>query len=393
MRIGIDASNIREGGGLTHIAEVLRAAEPHRHGVSRVIFWAGAKTLERIHDRPWLEKVHQPLLDRSLPLRRLWQRFLLEKLARQKGCDLLFCPGGSYTGSFRPFVAMSQNLLPFDWSEARRYGMSLKLLKLMMIRRSQASAFREANSLIYLSAHAAQTIRAATGSNRPYAVIPHGIGRDFFAPPRPQRKIENCSNADPFRILYVSTITVFKHHDCVAEAVVRLRREGIPATLDIVGPAYRPSMKRLQRLLGKADPGGMFIRCLGEIPHSSLATVYRRSELFVYASSCENMPNILLEAMASGLPIACSNRGPMPEMLRDAGVYFDPESSGQVTAALRKLILNRARRKECSALAYRYAGAFSWDRCANDILAFLAGSAAGEAQTSTASPSRIPKPS
>ena len=57
-------------------------------------------------------------------------------------------------------------------------------------------------------------------------------------------------------------------------------------------------------------------------PHA----VLKRAHLFVFASSCENMPNTLVEAMASGLPIACSDRGPMPEILRDGGTYFDPEN-------------------------------------------------------------------
>ena len=332
------------------------------------------QTLERIQDRPWLEKVHQPLLDRSLPLRRLWQRLLLKNLAQQKGCDLLFCPGGSYTGSFRPFAAMSQNMLPFEWSEARRYGISPMLLRLIMVRSSQVSAFKAANSVIYLSWYAARTIMAATGLNKPYAVIPHGINRNFFAPPRPPRRIDSCSSAHPFRILYVSTITVFKHQMCVVKAVARLRREGIPVTLDLVGPPYRPYMNRLKRLLGEVDPSGMFIRCLGEIPHSMLPTVYRRSELFVFASSCENMPNILLEAMASGLPIACSNRGPMPEMLGEAGLYFDPEFPEQIARAMRELVLDRARRRECSDLAYRRAGQFEWERCARDLFSFLSRS-------------------
>ena len=50
------------------------------------------------------------------------------------------------------------------------------------------------------------------------------------------------------------------------------------------------------------------------------------------------MPNILLEGMESGLPIACSNRNPMPEALGDAGVYFDPEIVDDIARALRELI-------------------------------------------------------
>ena len=44
-----------------------------------------------------------------------------------------------------------------------------------------------------------------------------------------------------------------------------------------------------------------------------------KSNIFIFASSCENMPITLIEGMASGLPIACSDRGPMPEVLQDGG--------------------------------------------------------------------------
>ncbi len=121
MHLGIDASNIRIGGGVTHLVEVLRAVEPSEHGIARITVWGGVNTLKRIEGRPWLFKIHEPLLDRPLPVRQCWQRFALQKLARLNGSDLLFCPGGSYAGSFRPFVAMSQNMQPFEWLEAQQF--------------------------------------------------------------------------------------------------------------------------------------------------------------------------------------------------------------------------------------------------------------------------------
>ena len=42
--------------------------------------------------------------------------------------------------------------------------------------------------------------------------------------------------------------------------------------------------------------------------------------------------------MASGIPIACSNRGPMPEILRDGGIYFDPENVDSIKDALELMI-------------------------------------------------------
>ncbi len=139
-------------------------------------------------------------------------------------------------------------------------------------------------------------------------------------------------------------------------------------------------MERLNEVLSGLDPEGEFIHCAGEVPHRELPHIYRQADLFVYASSCENMPNILLEAMASGLPIACSNCGPMPEVLRDAGLYFNPESHEQIAAAMKELVTDPIKRAESAALAYEYANQYSWKRCAHDIFSFLADVAAGEAE-------------
>ena len=83
------------------------------------------------------------------------------------------------------------------------------------------------------------------------------------------------------------------------------------------------------------------------------------------------MPNILLEGMASGLPMACSHRGPMPEMLGEAGVYFDPESPDEIAAALRPLIADPDLRTRCAEGAYAKAQTYSWERCAQETFAFL----------------------
>ena len=64
----------------------------------------------------------------------------------------------------------------------------------------------------------------------------------------------------------------------------------------------------------------------------------KNSDLFVFASSCENMPNTLLEAMSTGLPIACSFRGPMIEVLKDGGLYFNPEEPSSIEFAISELI-------------------------------------------------------
>ena len=73
--VGIDASNLRNGGGLTHLTELLSQNTPVVGTIKKVIIWSGKKTFDLLEDRPWISKCLQPELDRSWFSRIYWQRF------------------------------------------------------------------------------------------------------------------------------------------------------------------------------------------------------------------------------------------------------------------------------------------------------------------------------
>jgi len=83
------------------------------------------------------------------------------------------------------------------------------------------------------------------------------------------------------------------------------------------------------------------------------------------------MPNILLETMASGLPIVCSNKGPMLEMLGESGVYFNPERPEEIADALLTLIKSDQLRAELAVSSYTRAQKYTWQRCANETFEFI----------------------
>jgi glycosyltransferase involved in cell wall biosynthesis len=309
-----------------------------------------------------------------LPFRQYWQHFKLSALARDAGCNLLFAPGSVHTGNFRPLVAISRNMLPFEWEEARRYGISWQLLRHAILRRFQSQTFRRADGLIFLTEYARNGVmKALKCIDGASVIIPHGVDARFIHPARAQRDIGQYSRQHPFRILYVSAVDVYKHQWQVAEAVSQLWNAGLPVRLDLVGPpTFPPALRRLKGSLDRQKAGDNPIHYHGPIPHADLPTWYQQADLFVFASSCENMPNTLLEAMASALPIACSSRGPMPEILGDAGVYFDPEQPQEIAGAITSLIDSPSLRDEKAKLAQRYVEAFSWPRCADETFLFLA---------------------
>lgn len=377
MILGIDASNIRAGGGITHLVEMLRAANPSAHGFSKVVTWGGRDTLEKLEHRPWLSKVYVPRLDGGLPARAFWQRYELSKAARKANCSLLLIPGGAYTGDFEPVVVMSRNLLPFEWREMWRYKLSQTLLRCLILRFVQGRSFKRAALTIFLTEYARQTVmRAVRRARGESTIVPHGVEQAFFAPPKPQQPITDYSAAKPYRIVYVSIIDVYKHQWQVVEALAQLRAEGFPVSLELVGPYYRPSLRRLMRAIKLFDPACAWVSYRGRVPHSDLAAIYGSADMIVFASSCENMPNILLESMAAGVPIACSSRGPMPEVLGDGGVYFDPESPQTIAAAIRALLLSPEERGHFAQRALARAKTFSWARCSTETFTVLRSIAA-----------------
>ncbi len=385
MIVGIDASNIRTGGGVTHLVELLKSADPSAHGFSQVIIWNGQATLPQFEDRPWLVKCHEPLLDRSLPYRIFWQHFRLSKLARKAGCDILLVPGGSYAGDFCPIVTMSQNLLPFEWGELRRYGWSFTSFRLMFLRWTQSRTFRRAEGLIFLTQYARDVVMSLikTTAGRT-TIIPHGVNDSFARPPREQRPIFQFSVDRPFRILYVSIIDTYKHQWHVADAVAQLRAGGLPVELNLVGPAYPPALARLRKTLDRVDPGREFVKYSGNIAPAELHALYGKANLFLFASSCETFGQILTEAMFAGLPIACSNRSAPPELLGDAGVYFDPENPDDIVRALRKMIDSPNLRARLAKASFVRAKAFTWQRCADLTFGFLAEVARAQSTRSLA---------
>ena len=179
--IGIDATNIRQGGGITHLSQLLAHADPKKSNFDKVIVWSSNNTLDQIPVRPWLIKRTHSLLEGNLLYRTLWQIFFLKKSLKRSHCDLLFIPGGFYTLRFKPTIIMNQNLLPFEYTEIARYKFSLMTAKLIILRLIQKYSFKKADAIIFLSKYSKKTVeKLLPNSDSKAIIIPHGIEKKFF---------------------------------------------------------------------------------------------------------------------------------------------------------------------------------------------------------------------
>jgi len=124
-------------------------------------------------------------------------------------------------------------------------------------------------------------------------------------------------------------------------------------------------------MIVKLDPSNEYIKYSGAVDYDSIHDIYSSSDIAIFASSCETFGMILTEAMAAGLPIACSNRSSMPELLGSSGVYFDPLDIDDMEKTLDTLIYSKDLRNKLSHSAYQQAKKFSWSRCSDDTFEFL----------------------
>jgi glycosyltransferase involved in cell wall biosynthesis len=365
----IDASNCRDGGGVTHLSNILPFLETDWEiGPVKILCGSEQRGIfHKISPNALFPEIKE--LDDVKWRRLIWQRYGLPKLIEgDSNPGILFVPGGLNPCILPPnagSVVMYQNSLPFDARESLRYGLSRALLRLVALRLGQFSSFKKADGVIFLSQFAQRTIsRLFPAVTEKSMIIPHGIVDFFRCPPK-------VKSSQPMKLLYVSTVDMYKHQWQVVKALRILVDRGYKDLhLDLIGGAYPPALKNLKRTIGKLAISDN-VSIIGKVPYEELPQLYRDADIFVYASSCENLPNILLEAMASGLPMACSNREPMPEVAQDAALYFDPEQPDAIASAIEKLLLDPALRQCLSKKAFDLAGEYSWEQCGHKTAAFL----------------------
>ena len=267
---------------------------------------------------------------------------------------------------------MSQNMLPFEKERAALFGKgSWMHLKMILLRVIQGYSFTRANGVIFLTNYAETVIRKALGNRIGLTTqIAHGVEKRFFCHPR-NRKVSQKKNNNPFRILYVSSIFPYKHQLEVIQAIADLRASGLNLELSLVGSGNNTYEQRVKTKIRQLDPKGDYLSFLGGIAFDEIHHCYMSSDAFVFASSCENLPNILIEAMASGMPIICSSLGPMPEVLGEQGLYFDPFEPETLKSGIKKIYFDSDLCNKLSQEAFEKSKSYSWETCSNKTFSFL----------------------
>lgn len=375
MRVGIDATNAGSGGGINHMREIilnLDIASQNFPQISHIVVYGPLKFLNQLPTHKLLHKKSHPDLNKNIFRKIHYQLFAFDK-ELQENCDILLSLTGDYIGGFRPIVGMSRNMLLYDRTIWKHIGNIREVLRFYLIYHKQKKSFQNSNGIIFISKYAKNIVTKSFDiSSQHKTVIHHGISSTFISKLITQKDISTYTFDKPFRFIYVSTIHVYKHQWNVIDAINILRKKGYPVELQLIGGIiFKPAGKRLLQKIQQVDSKQEFINYLGHVKHKKIIELQSACDGIIFASSCENMPNTLIEAMASGLPVLCSRKQPMPEFLRNGGFYFNPYDVNSLVLKAEKYLQNPKLREKHINNSLIEIKKYSWQKTTQETFKFL----------------------
>ena len=169
-----------------------------------------------------------------------------------------------------------------------------------------------------------------------------------------QAAVDGVENGE-LRLLYVGRISREKDLDLLADAYRRLRKEGLPVRLFVVG--HGP----YSEALAKSLPDAFFT---GYLRGTELATAYASADIFVFPSTTDTFGNVILEAQASGLPVVVSDSGGPKELVthKANGLITRSHNVEDFTGAIRALVTDQTQRERMANSARDSVTDRSWPR-------------------------------
>jgi glycosyltransferase involved in cell wall biosynthesis len=367
LRIGINALYMIPGGvGGTEIylrallAALDRIAAPHRF----IVFVNAETDAALAPASARFEVIHTGVRAKNRPWRLAWEQLELPGKLRRQKIDVLLNPGFT-----TPVLAPCSTVTVFHDLQHTRHPEYFRWFDLPFWR-----------VFLYASAHRSSLIIAVSEATRQdfiahYKVDPsrvrmvhHGVEPEFFGirerfpEKRGQRYILTVSTSHPhknFRRLLLSYAEYAEKRPDVNLVIAGLR-----------GFDSDP----IDRLITELRLGEK-VRCTGWIPREELYALFGGAEAFIFPTTFEGFGMTLLEGLAAGLPVACSDIEPVKTLAGNAALIFDPLSTEEITNALVRITEDQTLRCALREAGPRRAREFNWDEAARLTLKVLTDAA------------------
>jgi glycosyltransferase involved in cell wall biosynthesis len=365
LRVGLNLVFLaeRNAGAGTYASELVPALLAVTHELTLTAF-VSRDAPTALRSAPWsdeVEWVEVPVTTKT-PLHLAAQATVLPVAARRKRLDVLHSPANGGP-PITPGVARVVTLLDLIWLHQReQWDTPAAMRKLAFLARISA---RSAHRVITISNSARDDLVAnfdLPQEKIDVARLGVRVPQPVAAPPDLRERLQ--LGGDPI-VLCVAQKRPYKNLGVLIRAMSELGDQ--PATLVLPGASttHEAELRALAQTLGVGDR----VRFLGWLSDADLDGLYRVATCFVLPSLIEGFGLPVLEAMARDVPVACSNRPALPEVVGEAAVLFGPEDQSAVTAAIRRLLTDDSLRSRLVALGRERVRLFTWERTAEATVA------------------------
>jgi glycosyltransferase involved in cell wall biosynthesis len=185
------------------------------------------------------------------------------------------------------------------------------------------------------------------------AYIPNGVARRFFTPREYQR-------GENLRLLYPGTWLDQRGIFYLRDAFCKLAPQVPGMTLTIAGPGF--PAEEIVRFFGEELAERIIVR--PAVPAENMPELYREHDVLIFPSLMEGLPNVLLEAMASGMPVITTETCGMPDVVEDQfnGLLIPPADAGAIEQAILRLAESEELRRRLGEAARESMRRQTWER-------------------------------
>ncbi|HEV7163533.1 MAG TPA: glycosyltransferase family 1 protein, partial [Solirubrobacteraceae bacterium] len=193
-------------------------------------------------------------------------------------------------------------------------------------------------------------------------VVPLGLGSVQRVAPTPEAELRARLQLGERRV--VLSLSAKRPHKNLAALIGALAGLSESERPLLVLPGYGTWHEgELREQARRAGVDGDVCMC-GWVSTADLEGLWLLAEAFVFPSLYEGFGLPVLEAMARGVPVACSNASSLPEVAGEAALLFDPRQESEIAAALRRILADGELRGRLRALGRARAQLFTWERTA-----------------------------
>lgn len=198
-------------------------------------------------------------------------------------------------------------------------------------------------------------------------VIYEGID-DHFQPAAAAEVARVKTTYSPERpyLLMVGTLEPRKNHATALRALLRLKQQGFAHRLLIVG-GHGWLFEPIRKLVDELGLGND-VTFTGYIPQADLPPLYTGADCVLLPSLYEGFGFPVLEAMACGAPVVCSNVSSLPEVAGNAALLVAPQDDAALAAALQRVITEPGLAENLRSQGKAQAARFTWDQCAKQTV-------------------------